>query len=168
MILYMLFAVGTPNRPARRRSPEGNHGIDSQPSREKIPLLYLCRSHYDSRYVFLVLVMFMGTVVSSHLFDFGEPIDLSSFFKVAINDGLLAAAVGGIALLAAACFQRATAVWVTVTYLVVKYFVTIMADWWPPMFSLKPVTLFHDVNGLKKTSIVWPGPSTTWLSWHRS
>ena len=54
-----------------------------------------------------------------------------------------------IALLAAACFQRNTAVWLTVAYLVVNYFVSIIAEWWPRMKWLYPVSIFYYVDGQK-------------------
>ena len=60
---------------------------------------------------------------------------------------MLASAVGGIALLAAACFHRGLAVSITVAYLVVNYFVSIIADWWPRMKFLEPATIFNYVDG---------------------
>ena len=97
----------------------------------------------------LVLVMFGGTVFATNVYDFSKEIPLLSFFKAAINGGILASAVGGIALLAAACFQRNTAVWLTVAYLVANYFVSIIAESWPRMKWLKPTTIFYYVDGAK-------------------
>jgi hypothetical protein len=95
----------------------------------------------------LVLVMFAGTVVGTSIYDFGPDLALYPFFKTAIVGGLLAAAVGGIALLAAASFQRNIAIWLTVGYLVVNYFLTIFSEWWAKMKWVAPATLFHYVDG---------------------
>jgi len=62
---------------------------------------------------------------------------------MAMVGGMLASAVGGIALLAAACFRRSTAVSLAVAYLVVSYFVWIISEWWPRMKWLTPITIFH-------------------------
>jgi hypothetical protein len=105
----------------------------------------------------LVLVMFSGTVFATNLYDFTQEVPLYSFFKAAINGGILASAVGGIALFAAACFQRNTAVWLTVAYLMVNYFVSIIAEWWPRMKWLECTTIFYYVEGEKIfTEPGWP------------
>ena len=94
----------------------------------------------------LVLVMLLGTVVATNLYDFGQVVPLNPFFKIAIVGGMLASAVGGIALMAAACFRRNIAVGLTVSYLVVNYFVSMIAEWWPRMKWLYPTTIFYYVD----------------------
>ena len=149
LTLYMLFAVGVPT------------GMLAGEVQKGTMELILCR-HVTKNHVYicaglititgmfvLVMVMFCGTVVATNIYEFGRDVPLYSFFKAAINGGILASAVGGIALMSAACFQRNTAVWVTVTYLIVNYFVSIIAVWWPRMKFLKPVTIFYYVNGQK-------------------
>ncbi|MHC4160201.1 MAG: hypothetical protein ACYSSO_14105, partial [Planctomycetota bacterium] len=37
----------------------------------------------------------------------------------------------------------------TAAYLVVNYFVSIIAEWWPRMKWLKPTTIFYYVDGAK-------------------
>ena len=65
-----------------------------------------------------------------------------------MNGGMLASSVGAIALMAAAFFRgRNMAVGVTAAFLVVNYFIGIIAEWWPSMKVLEPVTLFHYVGG---------------------
>ncbi len=98
----------------------------------------------------LVIVMFLGTVVATNIYDFSEPIPLHLFFRVAVNGGMLASAVGAIALMAAAVFRdRNMAVGVTVAFLVVNYFVEVISAWWPRMKFLQPATLFHYVNDVE-------------------
>ena len=64
-----------------------------------------------------------------------------------MNGGLLASAVAAISLLAAATFRRrSAAVGVAVTYLVVSYFAASVAEWWPAMRPLGPMTPFWYVD----------------------
>jgi hypothetical protein len=105
----------------------------------------------------LVLVMFMGTVVATNLYDFDQKVPLYSFFILAINGGFLAGTAGGIALLSAACFQRTTAVSLTIAFLVINYIVNIVATWWPSMAWLYPATIFNYVGDTKIfTESAWP------------
>jgi ABC-2 type transport system permease protein len=157
LILYMLFAVGVPTGLLAGEVQKG--------TMELILSRHVAKNH---TYIFaglitvtgmfaLVLVMFLGTIFATNLYDFGQAIPLYSFFKAAVNGGLLASAVGGIALLAAACFQRNTAVWLTVAYLMVNYFISVIAEWWPLINFLTPITIFHYVDGQKIFSGAgWP------------
>ena len=98
----------------------------------------------------LVLVMFLGTVTATHLFDFGQRIPLDIFFRIAVNGGLVAGAAGSIALLAAGALAgRNRAVGATVAFLVLDYFIWIVAQWWPRLSFLKPATLFYYSSSIK-------------------
>ena len=93
-----------------------------------------------------MLVMFLGTVISTNLYDFEQEVPLYAFFKLAIVGGILSATVGGIALLAAACFRRVTAISLTIVFLAVNYLIEIVSVWWPVMKPLTPFTIFHYVD----------------------
>jgi hypothetical protein len=157
LLLYMLFAVGVPTGLLAGEVQKGT--MELILSRHVVKIhVYICAGLITVTGMFvLVIVMFIGTIFATNIYDFGQAIPLYSFFKAAINGGLLASAVGGIALLAAACFQRNTAVWLTISYLVVNYFVSIIAEWWPRMKFLKPATIFYYVDGQKIFSGAgWP------------
>ena len=157
LILYMLFAVGIPTGLLAGEVQRGTMELilSRQATRNHV---YICAGLITITGMFaLVLVMFIGTIFATNLYDFGQTIPLYSFFKAAVNGGLLACAVGGIALLAAASFQRNTAVWLTVAYLVVNYFVSVIAEWWPRMKWLYPASIFYYVDGEKIFSGAgWP------------
>jgi ABC-2 type transport system permease protein len=157
LILYMLFAVGVPTGLLAGEVQKGTMELILSRQVTKIHV-YICGGLITITGMFaLVLVMFGGTVFATNVYEFSQEVALYSFFKAAINGGILASAVGGIALLAAACFQRNTAVWLTVAYLVVSYFVSIIAEWWPRMKWLKPTTIFYYVDGEKIfTEAGWP------------
>ena len=157
LILYMLFAVGVPTGLLAGEVQKGTMELILSRQVAKIHT-YVCAGLITVTGMFaLVMVMFLGTIFATNLYDFGQNIPLYSFFKAAINGGLLASAVGGIALLAAACFQLNKAVWLTVAYLVLNYFVSIIAEWWPWMKFLTPATIFHYVDGQKIFSGAgWP------------
>jgi len=106
----------------------------------------------------LALVMFMGTVTATWIYDFGQPISLYPFFQTAISAGLLASTIGAVALLAAACYRhRHQAVGVAVGFIVINYATSLIAAWWPRMSWMKPITLFTYVNGRKIfVEEVWP------------
>ena len=157
LILYMLFAVGIPTGLLVGEVQRGTMELilSRQATRNHV---YICAGLITITGMFaLVLVMFIGTIFATNLYDFGQTIPLYSFFKAAVNGGLLACAVGGIALLAAASFQRHSAVWLTVAYLVVNYFVSVIAEWWPRMKWLYPASIFYYVDGEKIFSGAgWP------------
>lgn len=157
LTLYMLFAVGVPTGLLAGEVQKGTMELILSRQVTKTHV-YICAGLITITGMFaLVLVMFSGTVFGTNLYEFGQAVPLYSFFKAAINGGILASAVGGIALFAAACFQRNTAVWLTVAYLVVNYFVSVIAEWWPRMKWLNPITIFYYVDGGKifKES-AWP------------
>jgi len=157
LTLYMLFAVGVPTGLLAGEVQKGTMELILSRHVTKIHA-YICAGLITITGMFaLVMVMFSGTVFATNVYEFSQEVPLHSFFKAAINGGILASAVGGIALLAAACFQRNTAVWLTVAYLVANYFVSIIAEWWPRMKWLKPTTIFYYVDGTKIfTESKWP------------
>ena len=149
LLLYMLFAVGVPTALLAGEIQKGTMELILSRQATKTHV-YICTGLITVTGMYaLVLVMFTGTVVATRLYDFYQEVPLYFFFKIAIVGGMLASAVGGIALLAAACFRRGTAVWVTVAYLVANYFVSIITDWWPRMKWLAPMTIFNYVDGPK-------------------
>ena len=150
LLLFMLFAVGTPTLLLTREVQNGNMELILSRSVTK-GQVYFCASAITLiGMLTLVLVMFSGTVVATRLYDFGEPIPLDLFFRIAVNGGVVAAAAGAIALLAAGVFGgRNIAVGATVATLVLNYFTWVIAQWWPATSFLKPVTLFYYVNAMK-------------------
>jgi len=147
LLLYMLYAVGVPTALLAGEVQRGTMELILSRQTTKTQI-YICAGLITVAGMYaLVLVMFAGTVVATLLFDFYQEVPLYFFFKIAIVGGLLASAVGAIALLAAACFRRGLAVSLTVGYLVVNYFISIIADWWPRMKWLEPVTIFSYVDG---------------------
>ena len=157
LTLYMLFAVGVPTGLLAGAVQQGTMELILSRHVAKIHT-YICTGLITITGMFaLVMVMFLGTILATNIYDFGQDIPLYSFFKAAINGGLLASVAGGIALLAAACFQRNTAVWLTVAYLILNYFVSIIAEWWPRMKWLYPTSIFYYVDGEKIFSETgWP------------
>jgi ABC-2 type transport system permease protein len=158
LLLYMLFAVGIPTGLLAGEVQRGTMELILSRPITKLQV-YLCAALLTVLgMVALVLVMFGGTVVSTMIYSFGEPVPLRDFFRMAINGGMLSAAVGAISLLSAASFsRRGTAVGVAVSYLVVNYFVSIIADWWPLMKALKTLTIFNYINPHKVFALhVWP------------
>lgn len=157
LTLYMLFAVGVPTGLLAGEVQKGTMELilSRQVTKNHV---YVCTGLITITGMFaLVLVMFLGTVFAINIYEFSQDVPLYSFFKAAINGGILASVAGGIALLASACFQRNIAVWLTVAYLVLNYFISIIAEWWPRMTFLNPATIFHYVDGQKIFSgAKWP------------
>jgi len=149
LLLYMLFAVGVPTALLAGEVQRGTMELILSRQTTKTHV-YICAGLITVVGMYaLVIVMFLGTVVSTNLYEFEQHVPLYNFFKLAICGGILASAVGGIALLAAACFRRGMAVSLTVAYLVVNYFIMIITHWWPRMKWLDPVTIFNYVDGAK-------------------
>ena len=157
MLLYMLFAVGVPTGLLAGETQRGTMELILSRAATKTQV-YICVSLITLAGMFtLVLVMFLGTVTTTVIYEFSQDVPLDLFFRIAVNGGFLASAVGGIALLTASCFRRPVAVGVTVAYLVLMYFTAFIADWWPRMAWLKPTTLFHYVDGYEVFALhVWP------------
>lgn len=157
LILYMLYAVGVPTGLLAGEVQRGTMELIMGRQTTKTHV-YICAGLITVAGMYaLVLVMFLGTVTATNLYQFDQAVPLYSFFKLAMVGGMLASAVGGIALLAAACFRRSTAVSLAVAYLVVSYFVWIISEWWPRMKFLKTTTIFNyvDVQKIFNES-TWP------------
>lgn len=147
LLLYMLFAVGVPTTLLAGELQKGTMELILSRSVTKTHV-YLCTAVTTiAGMLGLILAMFMGTVVGTTLYDFGPDLVLYPFFKASVVGGLLASSAAGIALLAAAAFQRNIAIWVTVGYLVANYFVAVFAEWWAKMAWLAPGTIFNYVDG---------------------
>jgi ABC-2 type transport system permease protein len=150
LFLYLLFAVGVPTTLLTGEVQKGTMElILSRPATKT--QVYVCASLLTMAGMFaLVLVMFLGTVAATHLYDFGQPIPLDLFFRIAVNGGLVAGAAGSIALLAAGVLAgRNRAVGATVAVLVLDYFAWIVSQWWPRLSFLKPATLFYYSTSIK-------------------
>ena len=148
MILYMLYAVGVPTNLLAGEVQRGTMELILSRQTTKTQV-YACAGLITVVGMFaMVLVMFLGTVAGTTLYTFTQDVPLHDFFKIGINGGLMASAVGAIALLAAACFRRPTAVGLTVSYLVVMYFTSFVSEWWPRLAFLSPTTLFHYINSI--------------------
>ena len=156
LTLYMLYAVGAPTALLAGGVQNGSMELILSRQATKIHV-YICAGLITVTGMFaLVMIMFTGTVAATNIYDFGQPIPLFSFFKIAVIGGTLASAVGGVSLLSAACFRRGTAVGLAVAYLAVNYFVSIITDWWPRMNWMSPATIFHYVHGPEIFNGSWP------------
>jgi ABC-2 type transport system permease protein len=157
MILYMLYAVGVPTNLLAGEVARGTMELILSRQTTKTQV-YTCAGLITVVGMFaMVLAMFLGTVAGTTLYEFTQDVPLHDFFKIGINGGLMASAVGAMALLAAACFRRPVAVGLTVSYLVVMYFTSFVSEWWPRMAFLSPTTLFHYINGFDIfVKHVWP------------
>ncbi|NQV34568.1 MAG: hypothetical protein HQ515_17880 [Phycisphaeraceae bacterium] len=146
MILYMLYAVGVPTNLLAGEVQRGTMELILSRQTTKTQV-YTCAGLITVIGMFaMVLVMFLGTVAGTTLYTFVQAVPLGDFFRIAVNAGLMASAVGGLALLASACFRRPVAVGLTVSTLVVMYFTSFVSEWWPRMAFLSPTTLFHYIN----------------------
>jgi beta-exotoxin I transport system permease protein len=156
LFLYLLFAVGVPTTLLTGEVQKGTMELILSRSATKSQV-YLCATMLTLAGMFaLVVVMFLGTVTAIRLYDFGQPIPLDLFFRIAVNGGLVAGASGSIALLAAGALAgRNRAVGVTVAVLVLNYFAWIVAQWWPRLSFLKPATLFY-YSSSSKLGRGWP------------
>ena len=144
MFLLMVFAVGVPTGLLAGEVQRGTMElILSRPVTKT--QVYLCACVLTLVGMFaLVLVMFLGTVAAVRLYDFGEPIPLDLFWRIAVNAGLLSATFAAFSLLIAASFARLyLAVGVSVAFLTLNYFIAITAQWWPALYFLRRATLFY-------------------------
>lgn len=149
LLLYMLFAVGVPSALLGGEVQGGTMELILSRQTTKTQI-YICAGLITIVGMYaLVIVMFLGTVAAVNIYDFDQDVPLYNFFRLAINGGILASTVGGVTLLAAACFRRSMAVSVTVAYLVLNYFAVIVAEWWPRMKWLEPITLYSYVDDAK-------------------
>jgi ABC-2 type transport system permease protein len=148
LFLYMFFAVSVPTGLLTGEVHKGTMELILSRQVSKLHV-YICAGLITVAGMFaLVMIMFFGTVTSINIYDFGRPIPLDIFFRIAVDGGLFASTVGAIALLCAAIFKsRNIASGIAVAFLVVNYFISIIAEWWPRMAFLKSATLFNYVGG---------------------
>ncbi|MHC4517045.1 MAG: ABC transporter permease subunit [Planctomycetota bacterium] len=154
LFLLLLFAIGVPTGMLAGEVQRGTMElILSRPVTKT--QVYFCAGLLTVAGMFgLVLMMFLGTVAGVNIYEFKDPVPLDLFFRIAINGGLLASAVGGVALLAAAYFRaRHMAVAVTAGFLVGNYFISVLSQLWPRMAFLFRFTMFNYVSGPK----LWRG-----------
>ena len=158
LFLYMFFAVAVPTGLLTGEVQKGTMELILSRQATKLHV-YICAGLITVTGMFaLVMIMFLGTVVAVHIYDFGKPIPLDMFFRIAIDGGVFASTVGAIALFCAAIFNtRNIATGIAVTFLVVNYFISIISQWWPRMSFLKGATLFGYVGGPKIVT-AWPVP----------
>jgi hypothetical protein len=144
MFLCMLFAVGVPAGLLTGEVQKGTMElILSRPVTKT--QVYLCACILTLAGMFaLVLTMFFGTFVAVHIYRFDPPVQLDLFFRIAINGGLLASTFGAFTLLCAATFGRLyTVVGISVAFLSLNYFVSLVSEWWPSLRFLKRATIFY-------------------------
>ena len=86
LLLYMLFAVGVPTALLAGEVQRGTMELILSRQTTKIQV-YICAGLITIAGMYaLVVVMFLGTVVSTNLYDFEQQIPLYNFFKLAVND----------------------------------------------------------------------------------
>lgn len=156
LFLFMLYAVGVPTSLLTSEVTRGTMELVLSRPITKTQI-YICALALTLVGMFgLAIMMFFGTFVAVRIFDFGEPIDMYLFFRLATSAGLLASTVGGIALFfSALCRRLYMAVASPVALLMTNYFMSIIADYWPRMKFLRPYTLFHYVSG-PELATGWP------------
>lgn len=156
LFLYLFYAVGVPTMLLTREVQNGTMELVLSRSVTKTDV-YACAALLTVGGMFaLVMIMFLGTVTGTRLYDFGQPIPLDFFFRLAINGGLIAVAAGAIALFMAGLFAgRNSALGWSVAILVLDYFLWVVTQWWPRFESLKPACLFYYANG-PKVARGWP------------
>ena len=154
LFLDMVFAVGVPAGLLTAEVQKGSMElILSRPVTKT--QVYVCAAVLTMIGMFgLFLVMFLGTVAAVNIYTFSEPIPLGLFFRIAMNGALLASTFAAFALLSAASFRRLyTAVGLSVAFLTLNYFVSIVSQWWPKLEFLRRATLFY----LVYYSNLWEG-----------
>ncbi len=150
LALYMIFAVSVPTGLLAGHVQSGNMELILSRSITKTQV-YICTVILTFAGMFaLVALMFLGTVVGTSIYDFGQDIPLFPFFRAAANGSLLAASAGGVSLLCAASFRsRGRAVGTAVTFLVANYFIDLFSEWVSFIRYLEPFSLFRYVDPQK-------------------
>ena len=147
LTLFMLFAVAVPTGLLTGQVQQGTMElILSRPTTKT--QVYVCAGIVTLLGMAgLAGAMFLGTATGIRLYTFDQPVSLDPFFRAAILAALAACAVGAVAMMAAAAFdRRGTAVGVTGAFLVVNYAVSMIAPWWPWMEPATPFTLFYYID----------------------
>lgn len=144
LFLIMLYAVGVPAGLLTAEVQKGTMElILSRPVTKT--QVYICVVVLTLVGMFgLFAVMFLGTVAAVNIYTFNEPIPLDLFLRIATTGGLLAGGFAAFALLSAASFRRLyAAVGISVAFLTLNYFISIVAQWWPRLAFLRRATLFY-------------------------
>ncbi len=158
LTLYMIFAVSVPTGLLAGHVQSGNMELILSRSITKTQV-YICAVILTLAGMFtMVALMFLGTVVGTSVYDFGQNISLYPFFRAAANGSLLAASAGGVSLLCAASFRsRGRAVGTAVTFLVANYFIDLFSEWVSFIRYLEPFSLFYYVDPQKVLyESAWP------------
>ncbi len=156
--LYMVFAVAAPTGMLAGEVQSGTMELILSRHVTRTQT-YICAAAVTvTGMLALVVVMFLGTVAATAIYQFPEPVPLYRFFQVAVNGAFLASAVAAISLLVAAAFhRRVTAVGISVAYLIVNHFVTTTSTSWKWMQPFEPYSIFHYINGRKVfAEQAWP------------
>jgi ABC-2 type transport system permease protein len=158
LILYMVYAVGTPTALIVGEVQRGTMELILSRSVTRSQV-FICAAIPTVVGMFLLtFIMFLGTMSGTTIYKFDRPVPLFGFFQLAINGAFLASTVAAIAMFVASfCRERGTAVGITVAYLVTDYFLNLISTWWPRMSFLHNWSLFRYVNGPKIfRSHMWP------------
>ncbi len=148
LFLYMFFAVSVPTGLLAGEVQKGSMELILARQISKMQV-YICAGLITVTGMFaLVMIMYLGTVTSIHIFAFEKTLPLDMFFRIAIDGGIFASTIGAIALLCAALFSsRNIASGIAVAFLVINYFISIFSQWWPRMDFLKDATIFKFIAG---------------------
>lgn len=164
LFLDMLFAVGAPAGLLTAEVQKGSMElILSRPVTKT--QVYICATVLTMAGMFsLFVVMFLGTLAAVNIYTFDEAIELDLFFRIAMNGALLACAFAAFALVSAASFRRLyAAVGVSVAFLTLNYFISLVSQWWPSLIFLRRATLFYLVY-FSKIWLGWPVRNMTILA----
>jgi len=146
-ISYMIFAVSVPTGFLAGHVQSGTMELILSRSVTKNQI-YVCTCILTLvGMLALVAVMFGGTVVGINVCNFDREISLWPFFRAAVVGGLLSGSAAGVSLLVAASFySRSRAVGLTISFLMVNYFIDLIAQWWPRAEFLGPSSIFYYVD----------------------
>lgn len=145
-ILFMLYTVGVPTSLLAGEVQKGYMELILSRSATKTQV-YICAGLITILGMLgLDIVMFLGTVTGTHIYKFSESVSLYPFVMLTVTGGIMSAAVSGISMLAAASFQFFHAIGVTVAYLVLNYFVSLVAELWPRIKWMEPYSIFYYLN----------------------
>lgn len=107
----------------------------------------------------LVSILPVATTIWTNVFDYGQPVPLVPFFRLALNLWALQMTVAGIAILASSWFdETARALSVVIGFLVSTYLLHFSAIFWPRLGFVRPFTPFsyYQPNAvLKAGAIPW-------------
>ena len=158
LTLYMIFAVSVPTGLLAGHVQSGYMELILSRAITKTQV-YICTVILTfAGMLALVAIMFLGTVVGTSVYDFGQDIPLYPFFRAAVNGVLLAGACAGVSLLSAASFRsRGRAVGLAVAYLVANYLINLFAYRGSLIKFLEPFSLFYYIHPQKiLNESAWP------------